>query len=387
LQPDRSWQLRAKQRKGKVMSNNIFQMSHQWATRPDDERFTSLTALHAAKLAQYHRSTEKVVGSRDINAQGKDDDPKALQIVGPKGNPINVTHWSFGQLCKLADSAPADWLRKLPGVMAADQINFGLHVLRKVEDTKLLLRNTENGPELAAATGARYGRVWDCDATHALAETFGDGQTGRFRMPGTFGTQLKPEDYTKENSSIFSSDRDTFVFLTDDSNRMDIKNRRNGQTGQGSRGVFFWNSETGSKSIGAAFFFYDYMCCNRIIWNVSEFKEIRLRHSAGAPKKWLDEIKPVLREYANSAIGPVEAMLQAAQKQKVENVQRFLTERYNKARAAQFIAAHEREEGRPIETVWDIATAISAHAKTLAYTDSRVELEREAGKVLELVAA
>jgi hypothetical protein len=44
------------------------------------------------------------------------------------------------------------------------------------------------------------------------------------------------------------------------------------------------------------------------------------------------------------------------------------------------------EEGRPIETMWDAMTGITAHAKTIAYTADRVEVEAEAGALLKLVA-
>lgn len=34
-------------------------------------------------------------------------------------------------------------------------------------------------------------------------------------------------------------------------------------------------------------------------------------------------------------------------------------------------AAHEREEGRPIETLWDVVTGVTAHAKTIKNQDER----------------
>lgn len=49
-------------------------------------------------------------------------------------------------------------------------------------------------------------------------------------------------------------------------------------------------------------------------------------------------------------------------------------------------AVHEAEEGRPIETVWDVATAATAYARGLEHQDKRVEIEREAGKLLKLAA-
>ena len=348
-----------------------------------------MTELNAAKLAQYHHSAEKEVGSRSISIIGDEKDTKALRVVGPKGNAMDVTNWAFGQLCKLADSAPADWLKKLPGHMAADNLNFGLQVLRKVSDVKLLFRKPENSDvwQLRAATGPNYGRIWDCEFTQALCDNFGDGQTGRFRMPGTFRSDLKPDEYTKENSTLFSSDRNTFVFLADQSNNVDLPNRRNGQTGHLLRGFMAWNSEVGSDTIGGAGFLFDTMCCKRIIWAIEQFSEIRFRHTSSAPDKWLHELQPFITEYANSSAGPIEAKLAAAQKKKIDDVQKFLTERYNKARAAALIDTHMREEGRPPETAWDIVTAMSAWAKSIPYTDSRVDVEREAGKILELVAA
>jgi hypothetical protein len=49
-------------------------------------------------------------------------------------------------------------------------------------------------------------------------------------------------------------------------------------------------------------------------------------------------------------------------------------------------AVHELEEHRPIETLWDVTTAVTALARNIPHQDRRVELEREAGKVLQLAA-
>jgi hypothetical protein len=45
------------------------------------------------------------------------------------------------------------------------------------------------------------------------------------------------------------------------------------------------------------------------------------------------------------------------------------------------------EEGRPIETLWDVVTAATAHARSLPHTDDRLVIEREAGKILSEAAA
>lgn len=364
----------------------LTQASRQWASRPSDERFTSLLEMGAAMNYARQQSAAKVVSSRQITVRpAASDEVKGIEVLGPNGNAVTPTHWSFGQLAQLA-GAPAGYLRKLPAPIAADALNYGLRFDRDIEDVGLLLTRQDEGVALRAATGPRYGRVWNADIVDALVNRFGDGRTGDFRVPGEFGKQV---DITKANTTLFGSDRDMFVFLADETNRIEMDNRRNGQPGSLARGFFIWNSEVGSQSIGAAFFLFDYVCMNRIVWGVQEFKEIRLRHTASAPDRWLEEISPVLVEYANAAAAPVEETIRAAQQKRVDDdLEAFLrSQRFTGTQITGIKAAHEREEGRPIETVWDAVTGITAFAKTIDWQDDRVQVERMGGKVLDLVAA
>jgi hypothetical protein len=50
-------------------------------------------------------------------------------------------------------------------------------------------------------------------------------------------------------------------------------------------------------------------------------------------------------------------------------------------------ARHIEEEGRPVETVWDAAQAITAIARDIPHQDARIEIERKAGALLDKVAA
>jgi hypothetical protein len=382
--------------------NSLMQVSHQWATRPADERFTSLPELLNKVDGQRQRSSSTVVSSRQIKVQpAAADERKGIEIVGRNGQSAIPTHWSFGQLASLS-GAPASYLRKLPAPLVADCVNYGLRFNRDAEDIGLLLtRETAPvgdlslmpghsvglGPhiELRAATGPGYGRVWNSEIVEALMHKFGDGRTGDFRVPGEFGHEVA---ITKDNTTIYGSDRDIFVFLADEKHRIDMPNRRNGETGSLARGFFVWNSEVGSQSIGAAFFLFDYVCQNRIVWGVREFKEMRLRHTKSAPDRWLEEISPVLVEYSNASSIPVMETIKAAQDKKLaDDLDDFLAKRFTKSEATAVKAAHEREEGRPIETLWDVVTGVTAHAKTLPYQDSRVAMERVGGKILDLVAA
>jgi hypothetical protein len=360
----------------------LMHASRQWASRPADQRFTSLTELHSHVQNAHDNSRSKVMSSRQLVAAPVEGDHRALVVVGPDGAPVAPTNWSFGQLCQRA-KAPAGFLRDLPSALAADCINDGLHRRNSVEEIGILLYKNGGPAELRAATGPNYGRVWNRTVTSALVDHFGDGLNGTFRVPGEFG---KPVPVTKANTTLYASDRDMFVFLADEQNRIEVPNRRNGQSGQMARGIFVWNSEVGSQTLGMAAFLFDYVCCNRIVWGAQGYQEIRIRHTSGAPDRWIEEAMPAIEAYREeSTTGLVESIRQA-QRKRIENVDEFLLKRFSKPQVSAIKAAHMEDEQRPIESLWDVATGVTAYARAIQYQDQRVDLEREAGKIMKLAA-
>lgn len=372
----------------------LMQASHQWASRPADQRFLDLNELKARTEQGKLNSTGKVVPTKALHFEPMDDH-KGLKIAGQNGVAADITHWSFGQLAGLA-KAPAGYLRELPAELVADSLNYGLKFRREIDEVGVLLTRENvsvdgfaspaTRVEMRAATGPNYGRIWNADIAASLVNRFGDGRTGDFRVPGEFGKQV---EVTRNNTTIYGSDRDMFVFLADEEHRIDMQGRRNGEPGSLARGFFIWNSEVGSTSFGVAMFLFDYVCMNRIVWGVKQFSEIRLRHTVSAPDKWLDNVEPLLMEYANSSAAPVEETIRNAQAKKLDSdLDDFLKSRkFNKSQISAIKATHEAEEGRPIETIWDATVGVTAYAKTIQYQDDRVAVERAGGKILDLVAA
>ena len=369
-------------------STNLMAASRQWATRPEDQRFTSLPEMLDFSLGQREVSRSTAISSRRIEARPTVDDNDrmtGLVVVGPDEAPAVPTHWAFGQLAARAE-APSGYLRKLPSDLAADCINHGLRS-RKIEDIGALLRGGHNLAELAAVTGPNYGRVWNSDVITAIMDRFGDGASGDFTVPGEFGTAL--DSVTKDNTTLFASDRDMFVFLADEKNRIEVPNRRNGQPGSLARGFFVWNSEVGSTTLGIATFLFDYVCCNRIVWGAQGVQEIRIRHTASAPDRFIEEVAPAIEAYRESTAVGVQDALLAAQAKRIGDeaeVAEFLHKRhrFSRTQADAINLAHIAEEGRPIETLWDAVTGITAYAKRVQHQDQRVEIERAAGRVLNM---
>ena len=361
------------------MSSTLTQASRQWATRPEEERFTSLTEMMAKLQADRAISRAAVVSSRQLRAVPTSDNT-GLLIEGPGGHGFAPTHWAFGQAANLV-GAPAGYIRQLPAPLAADCINYGFQVERDVQDVGVLLQ--KNGDAIIRAmTGPRYGRIWNTDVVGALMDRFGDGVSGDFRVPGIFGRQVEID---KQNTTLYAGDRDMFVFLADEKNRLELPNRRGGQAGTLARGFFVSNSETGGGTLYVKTFLFDYVCANRIVWGAQELEEIRIRHTASAPDRFLEEVTPALLAYSQSSAGNVENVLRTAQRSKIDKVGEFLAKRFGPRVAQRIEHAHVIDEGRPIETLWDAVTGATAYARSIQWTAERVEMETTAGAMLELI--
>src|SRR6202045_1118857 len=379
----------------------LMQASRQWASRPADERYASLLDMQSYMTRRRDRSRAAVESTRALTVLPDQSDPVHRGLFlgierGPlAGQLLAPTHQAFGQICSLAATpSPASYFResRVPADIIADALNFNLRFTRDVEDVGVLetLGDEDNGlgvpagSELRAATGPAYGRIWDADIVDALVERFGDGVSGHWRVPGEFGNRIT---VTKANTTLFASDRDMFAFLADEDRRIEVPDRRNGSGGSMARGFFVWNSEVGDKTLGLGFFLFDYVCCNRIVWGADQYTEARIRHTKGAPDRWLEEVTPVLQEYAEGSAKPVGQAIEDARSERVgDDLSAFLGKRFGKQRAPAIAAIHETEEGRPIETLWDVTVAATAHARSLPNNDKRLELERSAGELLKQAA-
>jgi Domain of unknown function (DUF932) len=366
----------------------LMKASNQWASRPDDERFASLYDMRTSMHSLRDRSTGDVISNRKLELFPVADDPthRGLRIGVNSGSlaglEMGPTHHAFGQLCSLASpgNSPAAYFREsgLPAEAIAFDLNYNLRFTRDVESVGVLGVHGEGneGGTLRAATGPNYGRVSNAEVVDALIDNFGDGTSGKFRVPGEFGQRVTVD---KRNTTLFASDRDMFVFLADEEDRIEHAGRSL------ARGVFLWNSsQEGNTSLGLGFFLFDYVCCNRIVWGADKYTEVRVRHTKAAPDRWLEEIQPALLEYASGSSAPVIEAIDHARSVKLEDdIDAFIANRFGKRMVAPIMAIHEVEEGRPIETAWDVTVAATAHARSIPNTDKRLEIERAAGQLLQ----
>lgn len=355
-----------------------FKAHNQWATRPADERFLSLTDMleHFRQIRE--RSRGVVVSNRKVQLRPQMfDADTGLALYGEAGVGYEPTHWAFGQLCQLSGMG-AQTMRLLPPELVSDCVNYGLRFVREVEEIGLLIHR--NGADtLRCVTGPNYGRIWNADVVQALVEHVGDGVSGSWRVPGEFG---KAVTVNKDNTTLYASDRDCFIFLADEEHRVEIADRRDGKSGSLAKGIYVWNSEVGKSKFGIGLFLFDFSCANRIVWGLQDYNEFTLRHTAGAPDRYFEEIRPALISYANASTKSATEAIAAAQADKLSDVAEFLANRFGPRAAKSIADVHQLEEGREILTRWDAIVGATALARSMEHQDTRVEFERAAGALL-----
>lgn len=353
---------------------NDMTVSNEWRNRPDDQRFLTMEALHQHVLARTNRSRTYQSESEALKVHASSDGNLLLNSVA---GPNFFTNWSFNQLCARAKS-PSNYMRSLSPELAADCLNYRLGIRGDEENDIQIFSDIENS-ELRSITGVTYGRIYDNDITERVMEI----QNGRWKVPTASYSTADP----KRATTLYASDRDVFIFLVDPDHPVMVP----GAKGPKFRGFIVWNSEVGAKTFGLATFLYDTVCDNRIIWGITDKTELRIRHSSGAPERFIREAKPALIEYSEASDSNIIGRIVKAQNIKLgkdgDEVQEFLRKRGLSISQSKRVLDSAIEQGEDPYTAWGAVQGITGIARSISHTDVRVDLEREAGKIMDTVTA
>lgn len=374
------------------------EVSSQYWNRPADQRFLNLRDLldHTKKSADHSRSA--IVDARmiEVLTDSRDPEPLKFRVPGlPDDQPDTFapTNWSFNQVCSLI-KAPAGYLGKLPAEIAGINVQHGLMAY---EQEHMKVYTQENGrSEFRAITGANYGRVYDHQLVEAVMRLAGNG-TGdrRWKIPGTIDWSTRMYDpntpITTDSTTLFASDRDVFMFLVDDRHPIEIGKLDNGEPDLVFRGFYCWNSEVGSKTLGLACFYLRGVCCNRMMWGVEGFEEIRIPHHSRAPERFEQEVAPALDRFAETATaklvnGVLTAKNAIVAKDDDGRTSYLRGQGFSKPEASAIIKRVVKEEHHEAKSVWDFVQGITAVARDIQHQDQRVGMELRAKRILDKVA-
>ena len=382
-------------------------LSRQWISRPADERFLSLDDLRANTQARAERTQElKIKNSRleVISPEVLETDSREvalnktqeLRLGLPDGTEVAPTNWAFGQIAGLA-KAPPGYLRTLPSPIVSDALRYGLRYNRDAEDVKLYADDLT----AMAVTGPDYGRIFDHEIAEAVnAATCGATGDHRWKIPGMLDWSTMKYDpnhpVTKDTTTLFANDRGIFMFLCQDLAPIKIGTLPDGSPDLVFRGFYVTNSEVGAGSFKIGAMYLRAICCNRILWGVEAFEEMTMRHSKYAPMRFIEEARPALESFANGSSqklvdGVIKAKAAVLADRRDDALNWMIARGTARKRALAVYDAIVREEWQGDETdrpvsAWDLAQGLTAVARAEMNFDTRFEIERSAGQLLDKVA-
>lgn len=356
----------------------LFKAHKQWATRPDDEKFDSLEAMHQACYDYYSTARQSTVPYSALRVEAVGSE---VALIGQSGNQAMLTNYAFGQLAARVN-APASYLRGLPPTLAVQNLNHGLKTridaAQGEKDNAKLLIHSNGSMLVRAITSEKYARIWNYEITERLLTL----------QPQGWEPARPDIRVIDDRPALYASDHDMFAFLRNRS----VVVREPGNPDGLQRGVIVENSEVGASALKITRFLYREMCGNHIIWGATKVLEINVRHIGDARDRWAG-YSAKIREYAEESASDDEAVISRAQTIKIgdtkeEALDLLFGKRQlglsRKALEASYDAVLPDQDGDP-RTVWGIVQGVTRHSQTIPFADQRTTLDRAAGKIMEIV--
>jgi hypothetical protein len=351
----------------------------QYSSRPKDERYDSLDALHTAAL-----SDARICKRADVPLS-------ALEAVADGGNVAirgkatgllaTLNAWSFSQVCRLT-GVPAHYARTLPAELACRNLNHGISKA-STDPAQLYLR--QNGSlTLRAATTPVYSRYHDATFVDRLMK-LRDVRSG-LDLPPVWGSGgIGSNDGTR--GGAYRGDRDCFVIMTDGGSIVNDPTVGGFGGGNGTmyRGVIGRNSEVGGSKLELLTFYFRGICGNHCIWGVQNHTAVQRRHVGDVAAAFEEMITAAMRFFESPASADVEkikalnAIELGADKKTVITAGREagLTE----DQATDSYIAAEQHEQNP-RSVWGYSNGITRISQQSTYQDDRFALDLIAAKLL-----
>lgn len=376
---------------------DLMNASRQWATRPPDQRFSSLQELLQATVNHRKAAVQARGEYRNLTALPQGEE---IMLKGNSDLQVALSSWAFSQLCSRA-VAPAAYLRTLPAAMACTLLNYGLQQNRDDSQFAMLLSKTDQGMISRAILSPSYSRIWNFELVDRLMQLPAGWRVppARPAFPGQPGSRPATlEDVLQDQghglsvkvgdmiapAGLYASFEDMFVFLINETARID-----DGTPEGLSRGFFLRNSEVGKNSLSLITFMYRHVCGNHIVWGASHVRELNIRHVGAADERFVREVEVELKAYSEASASEDEALISSAKQFRIaaskDAVIDLIFKRgiLSRVRADEAYQLAERHEDNP-QSAWGFAQGVTRMSQLQPNADARVEIDRAASKVLEL---
>jgi hypothetical protein len=362
-----------------VSAVSAYTAHREWATRPPDERYSSVAALYDAARTRRERIDARAIDTKDLRTEAVASD--ALVLNDAFGVRLGLTHWSFEQLAGIA-GAPPRYLRTLPAAIASDAINYGLRRHRR-EEQQLFVEH--DAPRTVhAITSTRYARVHHDELAGRVLDLMSAHPAWHLPLGyrnGVFGAERVP-------SGAYLGDRDMFLFLID-GNR-DIEDPSDSTQAGLFRGFILRNSDVGAAALTLDVFLFRAVCGNHIIWGFQHVAGFRRRHvGTSIQDAWTTSLEGI-RAALDADPSADRTLLQRATTQELgstrEAVIDIVAQRVDLSvkQATEAYTVAEQHESNP-RSVWGYVQGLTRVSQRTPWQDGRFALDRAAGRLLTLV--
>ena len=391
--------------------SNLMEANYQWANRPNDERCWDINEFEAVTKERRENCHERDIAINDIDVITDSDEGLKLRFGKKDELVVSLTNLAFGQLATRMDY-PAGGLdpTKLPTTMIRDIMNERFRRVVNEGDNpvaKILFEGKSDKVVARCITTDSYTRFWDNQLVPLLRrmETQGwvipparpvgvEGERTRIAtekdvlaynnagggIPVKIGDPISP-------AGIYSGDRDSFVFMINQSDPID-----DGGDTPLFRGRFVVNSETGTGAFSITDFLFQGVCGNHIIWDVQEVVKINYRHVGdvlGKIHKALDSAREPehrhLQERARRIFSWMRKNTLGSNKQEVvENIYSMrLGQNITQdilAKAMINAEAFRQMDGDPF-TWYGAMNAVTRYSQQLPYASLRRQVDTQIGRI------
>lgn len=376
------------------MKNTINTAAREYASRPKDERFESVSALVTAAQQDKALSAERAYNLKDLHVAvytpgtatdlRSNDDRFSLRLQSPKGE-AKFTHWSFGQTCRML-GAPASYLRDLPPAIAADALNFGLQDSAPGTTANLLVKANGGEPMVRACTSDSYGRCWDADLYSNVAYTLTD-RDRQWQLPPVWGGGV---------AGAYRGDRDSFLIITNGGSIVTDPSASQGN-GEMYRGLMIRNSEVGASSVVIETILFRYICGNHMLWGALYNSQFKRRHvGSHVTRDVVREIGRIAFQWAQASTERDNAIIRTLIDKEIAHTREAVIDELRKMGATKDQAESayrlcEQTERVSPRSFWGATQGLTRLSQESGFQDERYELDRLAAHIMtrgaRLVAA
>jgi len=280
----------------------------QWASRPVDERFTTLEAMYQAARHKRTVSNEVNLPLNEIAFEAMDETALAMK-VGTQT--LAISNYAFGQFASTRVGISANAIvGKLNAPISADVLNYRIkRTIEEANETPEVSVFMDSESRIVRSVNSPvYSRIHDADII-PFAQVM--EQMGFINLPARPITNdqpgvfvLSPEDIARYGgatfmqagevavpSGLYMGDRDMFIFM--------VHPRSGKDDGIGNplfKGYVMMNSEVGARKVSLFEFLCQGACGNHIIWGMREVTNYRRRHVGNA----VEETVRVMRDAVNN---------------------------------------------------------------------------------------